>query len=151
MKTPAMNGLVALISVLLICNIAPTRGGEFAPYLSVISVAGAPKNFDKQVVFISGWLSLAIESGVITEAYLFPSPEHLRVSDFPSAITLDPVSLQYALKARYPKTPSKSMRGAYAVFKGTFRGSDLKVPGNLGLGELTDITKVSQMSLSERK
>lgn len=135
--------ILLVVTTFIAFSVCCWGDSAFAPNLSVISIAGSPKSFDEKVVMVSGWLSMEIKDDIVINAYLFPTPDHLRVSDFPSSITIDSRSLQSILRGTYPKTQIKGLQGIYGVFKGTFRANDITKPGNLGLGELRALTKIA--------
>ena len=105
------------------------------PRLSAISLAGDPQKYSGREIMLSGWLGVEMEKGRVTYMYIFPTPDHLLATDFPSSISLDPKSFQAALHAYAPRFSMLRLQGAYALVTGIFRGSNLQSAGNVGLGD----------------
>ena len=99
---------------------------------------------------VSGWVQVSHTKREYPEVYMFPTPDHLRVNDFPSAITIDSGSFAKAFKKAYPKTPLARANGGYVLVIGPFSAYELGKPGSLGLGELVEVSSIRSLILGPR-
>jgi hypothetical protein len=133
----AKGSAIIVASVLaLSCPGAFSQSKKLAPMKSALALVAVPNEHSGKVYKITGWLSLAIESKKLREAYLFPTLDHLRVFDLPSAIIVDTEGLSKALKPRNDPRWLARLQGACVIIEGRFTAWD----GNgLGVGEITDV------------
>lgn len=129
-------------ALLLCCGNAYPQEVPPAPFVSLLSLASAPKTFSGMRLAVSGWIALQAEGGKVLHAYLFPSPDHMNASDFPSSVTIDVETLVKASKISYPKVKAAELNRRYVIVYGTFSGNDLTQPRNVGLGEIVEITGI---------
>lgn len=118
---------------------------KHVPIVSVLALIGNPRKFDGKNLTVTGWLYLERSKQGVNAAYLFPSPSHLEMSDFPSAMDIDARTLQAALKADYRKVPLDKVHGGYVMLRGTFSGQDNRKVGLVGPGSLSSITKIDRL------
>lgn len=123
-------------------SLITASGQKVPPFVSMLSLMGDPPAFNGQVISVSGWLYLQVEDERAVRAWLFPTPDHVRVHDFPSAMTIDFQTFEKAWKGSAPIAQLPKMHGAYVLVTGEFSGANLKAPGNLNIGELSQVTKV---------
>lgn len=128
-------------------NLIPASGQKVPPFVSMLSLMSDPPAFSGRVLSISGWLYVQVEDDRAVRAWLFPSPDHVRAHDFPSSMPIDFQTLKQAWKGSAGQLAQ--MHGAYVILEGEFKGSNLKAPGNLGIGELQEITKVENPNASQ--
>jgi len=135
-----------LIVGLLFGSVCLARADDTTPAsVSVLSIAGDPAKFSKRQVILSGWLLAdGVESGAPT-FFLFPTTDHWRVRDFPSAIEVESETLKRAFEQADTAKELAAMDGAYVLLTCTFHAFDLTEPGNVGLGFASDVKELRLM------